>query len=128
MRPVVEVAKVDVALRAPVTRKGIVLIGTSSYFLISTLFDLILFYIFYTLLGSIAVLGLLAVLFRVGELIAYITIPPLIDVLGVKRSYVVLLVFDSVLYLAFMAVAWLWGLGLQLKASPFKAGMEEEVC
>jgi MFS family permease len=114
VRPVVEVAKVDVALRAPVTRKGIVLIGTSSYFLISTLFDLILFYIFYTLLGSIAVLGLLAVLFRVGELIAYITIPPLLDVLGVKRSYVVLLVFDSALYLAFMAVAWLWGLGLHV--------------
>jgi MFS family permease len=97
-----------------VTRKGIVLIGTSSYFLISTLFDLILFYIFYTLLGSIAVLGLLAVLFRVGALIAYITIPPLLDVLGVKRSYVVLLVFDSALYLAFMAVAWLWGLGLHV--------------
>jgi MFS family permease len=114
VRPVVEVAKVDVALRAPVTRKGIVLIGTSSYFLISTLFDLILFYIFYTLLGSIAVLGLLAVLFRVGALIAYITIPPLLDVLGVKRSYVVLLVFDSALYLAFMAVAWLWGLGLHV--------------
>jgi len=80
--------------------------GTSSYFLISTLFDLILFYIFYTLLGSIAVLGLLAVLFRVGELIAYITIPPLLDVPGVKRSYVVLLVFNSALYLAFMAVAF----------------------
>ncbi len=115
-------------MRAPVTREGVVLMGTSSYFLISTLFDLILFYIFYTLLGSIAIIGLLAVLFRVGELIAYTTIPPLLDVLGVKRSYVVLLVFDSALYLAFMAVVWLWGLGLQLKASPFKAGMEEEVC
>jgi MFS family permease len=101
-------------LRAPVTREGIVLMGTSFYFLISTLFDLILFYIFYTLLGSIAALGLLAVLFRVGGLIAYITIPPLLDVLGVKRSYVVLLVFDSALYLAFMAVAWLWGLGLHV--------------
>jgi len=114
VRPVVEVAKVDVTLRAPVTREGVVLIGTSSYFLISTLFDLILFYIFYTLLGSIAIIGLLAVLFRVGELIAYITIPPLLDVLGVKRSYVVLLVFDSALYLAFMAVVWLWGLGLHV--------------
>jgi hypothetical protein len=57
-----------------VTREGIALIGTSSYFLISNLFDLILFYIFYTLLESIAALGLLAALFRVGELIAYITI------------------------------------------------------
>jgi hypothetical protein len=38
----------------------------------------------------------------------------LLDVLGVKRSYVVLLVFDSALYLAFMAVAWLWGLGLHV--------------
>jgi hypothetical protein len=92
-------------LRAPVTHEGIVLIGTSSYFLISTLFDLILFYIFYTLLGSIAILGLLAILFRVRELIAYITIPPLLDVLGVKQSYVILLVFDSALYLAFMVVA-----------------------
>ncbi len=91
-------------MKAPVTRKDIVLIGTSSYFLISTFFDLILFYIFYTLLESIAALGLLAVLFRVGALIAYTTIPPLLDVLGVKRSYVILLVFDSALYLAFMTI------------------------
>jgi hypothetical protein len=103
-----------VALKASVTRKDIVLIGTSFFFLIYNFFDLILFYIFYTLLGSIAVLGLLAVLFRVGGLIAYTTIPPLLDVLGVKRSYVILLVFDSTLYLAFMAVAWLWGLGLHV--------------
>lgn len=92
--------------------KNLVLIGTSSLFIISSFFDVILFYTFYTLLGSIGVLGLLTVLLRVGSIVAYITMPPIFDVLGIKRSYIVLLLLNSVLYLVFIVSVWFWRLGL----------------
>lgn len=104
----------NVTLKTFKIYKNLVLIGTSFLFIISNFFDVILFYTFYTLLGSIGVLGLLAVLLRVGSIVAYITMPPVFDVLGIKRSYTVLLLLNSVLYLVFIVSVWFWRLGLHI--------------